>query len=300
MSPETLNEKAVVFTLPARHNPKLQELAARIDTDQELRQLWRCVNVNAVDRSGYSDHGEVHVKIVANIALRLARLLMEAGVPMSVVTNHGLTNDDAEVIVVLAAALHDLGMIVHRDNHELHSATLAYIKGKELLDGLYDERERTIILAEMVHAIIAHHWRTPCLTIEAGVVKVADALDMTEGRSRIPFEAGATNIHSVSAQAIEAVHIRRGEELPIDIEIVMTNSAGIFQVDELLKRKLSHSSIAPYVRVMARIEGETEKRLLEFYSLNGLLTRFAKNRIMTKTAVYWEERRYPLSDSYLC
>jgi len=269
MNGETPGEKPVIFTLPARHNPKLRELATRIDADPELRQLWRCVNVNAVDRAGYSDHGEVHVKIVANIALRLARLLMEADVPMSVVTDYGLTNEDAEVIVVLAAALHDLGMIVHREKHELYSVGLAQVKARELLDGLYDVRERTIILAEMAHAIVAHHWETPCLTIEAGVVKVADALDMTEGRSRIPFEAGSANIHSVSAQAIEAVHIRQGEELPVDIEIVMTNSAGIFQVDELLKRKLRHSTIAPYVRVVARIEGETEKRLLEFYSLGG-------------------------------
>jgi metal-dependent HD superfamily phosphatase/phosphodiesterase len=47
----------------------------------------------------------------------------------------------------------------------------------------------------------------------------------------------------------------------------MSNSAGIFQIDELLKRKLRHSSIAPYVEVVARIEGETEKRLIEFYTM---------------------------------
>ena len=262
-------QKPIVFSLPARHNPKLQELTARIDGDEELRQMWRSVNMNAMDRAGYSDHGEVHIKIVANIALRLARLLMAGGVPMSVVSDYDLTSNDAEVIVVLAAALHDLGMLVHRDNHEQHSVSLAIAKARELLADLYNVRERTIILAEMAHAIVAHHWSTPCLTIEAGVVKVADALDMTEGRSRIPFEAGSANIHSVSAQAIEAVNIRAGENLPVDIEIVMTNSAGIFQVDELLKRKLRNSSIAPYVRVVVSIEGETEKRLLEFYSIGG-------------------------------
>ena len=262
-------QKPIVFSLPARHNPKLQELTARIDGDEELRQMWRSVNMNAMDRAGYSDHGEVHIKIVANIALRLARLLMAGGVPMSVVSDYDLTSNDAEVIVVLGAALHDLGMLVHRDNHEQHSVSLAIAKARELLADLYNVRERTIILAEMAHAIVAHHWSTPCLTTEAGVVKVADALDMTEGRSRIPFEAGSANIHSVSAQAIEAVNIRAGENLPVDIEIVMTNSAGIFQVDELLKRKLRNSSIAPYVRVVVSIEGETEKRLLEFYSIGG-------------------------------
>jgi len=267
MGAEPRQDKTVVFTLPARHNAKLQELVTRIDVDQELRQMWRCANINAVDRGGMSDHGEVHIKIVANIALRLARLLISAGVPMNVVRDLGLSNHEAEVIVVLAAALHDLGMMVHREDHETHSVPLAFLKARELLDGIYSPSERTVILAEMCHAIYAHHWSTPCLTIEAGVVKVADALDMTEGRSRIPFETGSTNIHSVSAQAIEAVHIKAGENLPVDIEIVMTNSAGIFQVDELLRRKLRNSSIAPYVRVVARIEGETEKRLVEFYSL---------------------------------
>lgn len=266
---EQRQDKTVVFTLPARHNAKLQELVARIEADGELRQMWRCANINAVDRGGLSDHGEVHIKIVANIALRLARLLMSAAVPMSVVKDFGLSNDEAEVIVVLGAALHDLGMMVHRENHENHSVPLAFIKARELLEGLYAPPERTVILAEMCHAINAHHWTTPCLTVEAGVVKVADALDMTQGRSRIPFEAGSTNIHSVSAQAIEAVHIKAGENLPVDIEIVMTNSAGIFQVDELLRRKLRNSSIAPHVRVVARIEGETEKRLVEFYSLSA-------------------------------
>ena len=99
------------------------------------------------------------------------------------------------------------------------------------------------------------------------VVKVADALDITQGRSRIPFEAGKTDIHSISALAIDRVDIQKGEESPIRIEIAMNNSAGIFQVDELLKRKLRNSSIAPYVQVVARIEGETEKRILEFYNM---------------------------------
>jgi len=34
-----------------------------------------------------------------------------------------------------------------------------------------------------------------------------------------------------------------------------------------LKRKLTNSSIAPYVEVVARIEGEAEKRLIEVYAL---------------------------------
>ena len=257
----------MALNVPARHNSKLRELMERINQDVELQQLWRCANINAVDRSGISDHGEVHIQIVANAALKMLRLLADAGVEMSVVTHYGLTKEDAEVIVVLAACLHDLGIAIHRDNHEVYSLFLAWTKARELLDGLYDVAQRTIIVAETLHAIDAHRWEVRCLTVEAGILKVADALDITEGRSRIPFEAGAMNIHAVSAAAIDAVSIDRGDEVPIRIEIAMSNSAGIFQVDELLKRKLCHSSIAPYVQVVARIEGETEKRLLELYTI---------------------------------
>lgn len=257
----------LTLNLPVRHNQKLQRLAGRIDRDVELHTLWQCANVNAVDRAGITDHGEVHIKIVANIALKLLRLLIEAGVSMGIVKDHGLTTDDAEIVVVLAACLHDLGISIHRSDHEHHSLFLAERKARELLDGLYDVRERTILVAETLHAVIAHRWDVACLTTEAGVVKVADALDITEGRSRIPFEAGKTDIHAISAMAIDRVKIRPGDDVPIVIEVVMNNSAGIFQVDELLKRKLSNSSIAPYVQVLARIEGETEKRILEFYSI---------------------------------
>ena len=255
------------LNLPTRHNQKLRQLVARVDRDVELHTLWQCANVNAVERAGITDHGEVHIKIVANIALKLLRMLIEADVPMGVVREHGLTSDEAEVVVVLAACLHDLGISIHRSNHEQYSLFLAERKARELLEGLYDLRERTILVAETLHAVIAHRWDVVCLTTEAGVVKVADALDVTEGRSRIPFEAGKVDIHSISAMAIDHVDIRKGEDIPIVIEIAMNNSAGIFQVDELLKRKLSNSGIGPYVQVLAHIEGETEKRILEFYSL---------------------------------
>ncbi|HUW96478.1 MAG TPA: HD domain-containing protein, partial [Anaerolineae bacterium] len=195
----------MLFKIPARHSQLLHEVVERINQDEELLQLWRCANMNSVDRMQYPDHGQVHIKIVANMALKMLRMLADAGVEMNVVTDYGLTIEDAELIVVLAACLHDLGISVHRDNHELYSIGLANPKLKELLDGLYDLPQRTIMVSEVLHAISAHHWDQSCLTIEAGIVKVADALDMTRGRSRIPFEAGVTNIHSVSAAAVDRV-----------------------------------------------------------------------------------------------
>ena len=173
-----------------------------------------------------------------------------------------MTNDDAEVVVVLGALLHCVGMAVHREGHEDFSLFLAEPKMRELLDGLYDEPERTVITSEVLQAITSHREYGKPLTIEAGIVRVADALDMAKGRSRIPFERGSVSIHSLSAAAIDDVEIKDGEERPILIEILMNNSSGIYQVDGLLKAKLRGSGLEPYVEVVAHIDTEAEKRLV--------------------------------------
>lgn len=255
------------FYVPARHNEKLQHLLQRIDRDEGLQQLWRSANVNAVERSGMSDHGPVHVRIVANISLKLLRLLMAGGVEPNIVRDYALSDEDAEVVVVLGAALHDVGMSIHRHEHETYSLILGAPKARELLQGIYDEPQLTIMVSEVLHAVIAHRSDERTYTIEASAVKVGDALDMTQGRSRIPFEQGAVNIHSLSAAAVERVIIGQGSEKPVRIEAILNNSVGLFQLDELLKPKIMSSSIAPYVQVEARIETESEKRLLPVYSL---------------------------------
>ena len=255
------------FKIPLRNNKKLQVLIDQINADQELHQIWKCANVNAVDRLGISDHGEVHIRIVANAALRILRLLVKGGIDPSVVTHHGLTNEDAELIVVAAACLHDTGISVHRDHHERYSLFIAFRKARELLEGIYVEPDLTTIVSETLHAIIAHDADEKSLTIEAGILKIADATDMTEGRSRIPFESGEVNIHSVSARAIDDVNIRKGENKPVCIEIKLTNSAGIFQIDELLKNKLRNSPLKPFVEVIAKMEGALEPSLFDSYSM---------------------------------
>ena len=254
--------------VPARHNPILQHVIDRVNADEELYALWQVMNVNAVERLGMSDHGPVHFQIVSNIALKLLRQLTERGVVPSVVKDHQMTNNDAEVIVVLGALLHDLGMSIHRIDHEQYSLFVAQPKIDDLLEGIYPIAARTIIRSETLHAIIAHRSDGKPLTVEAGVVRVADALDMTKGRSRIPFEAGVVNIHSLSAASIEQVEIHSGAEKPIHIHIRMNNSAGIFQVDELLKEKLHGSGLEKYVEVEATIEGETEKKLVQVFRMS--------------------------------
>jgi metal-dependent HD superfamily phosphatase/phosphodiesterase len=266
--PEVLKPpQRVMIRMPTRHNPRLQQVIDRVNGDDELYTLWQVANVNAVQRLGMSDHGPVHVQIVTNIALRLLRLLVDQGVQPSIVINHNLTVEDAEVVVVLASLLHDLGMSIQRIDHEQYSLLLARPKMKELLEGIYDVPTMTILASEILHAIICHRRGGKPLTLEAGIVRVADALDMAEGRSRIPFQAGKVNIHSVSAAAVEQIKIEQGEGKPIRIVVRMSNSAGIFQLDELLKEKLGDSGLESYVEVEAMIEGEAEKKLIQTFRI---------------------------------
>ncbi len=253
------------LVIPVEGNPRLAAVVDRVNADADLFALWHVANVNAVKRLGMSDHGPVHVQLIANIALKLLRTIMAAGTVPNIVSDFDMTSNDAEVIVTLAALLHDVGMSIHRNEHEHFSLFIAQEKLKSLLDGIYPPFQATVMRSEVLHAIIGHRSKGKPLTLEAGVVRVADALDMAKGRSRIPFEAGQVNIHSLSAAAVEQVSIEPGEEKPIRIEIVMSNSAGIFQVDELLKDKLRGSGIEKYVEVEAHVEGETEKRLLQVF-----------------------------------
>jgi metal-dependent HD superfamily phosphatase/phosphodiesterase len=214
-----------------------------------------------------SDHSWVHVQIVLNVALRLLRLLVKGGIEPAMVADHGMGRRDAEVVVAAGALLHDVGMSIHRTDHEAYSLFLAERKLRELLDGVYEEPERTVVASEALHAIIGHRRAGRPYTVEAGVVRVADALDMAQGRTRLPVESGQMGIHALSAAAIDSVSIEAGEERPVRVEITMNNSAGIFQVDDLLATKLRGTPLEGQVEVVASVQGETEKRLLGEFRL---------------------------------
>ncbi len=257
----------LLLNVPTRSNRRVARLIELINADDELYALWTAANVNAVERLGMTDHGPVHVKIVMNIAVKLLRLITDRGVAPATVLNYGMDPEDAEVVVVLAALLHDVGMSIHRADHEAFSLFVAQDKAKQLLLELYDVATATILRSEVLHAIIAHRSGGRPLTLEAGIVRVADALDMAKGRSRIPFAAGSTSIHSISAAAIEAVHIEAGTTKPVRLRIEMSNSAGVFQLDQLFREKLAGSGLEPYIDVAAELEGDSEKRLFSTFQL---------------------------------
>lgn len=255
------------LNLPVRGNVSLGQVLDRVNASVTLQTYWEASNTTAIGRLRINDHGPVHIKIMANISLKLLRLLADAGITPNVVADYELAQEDAEVVVVLAACLHDVGHAIHRRDHEQLSLVLAAPLIDEFLADLYDERARALLKSETLHAILTHQRDIPPLTLEAGVVKVADALDMEAGRARIPFSTGTPTIHSVSAMAIRKVRLSAGEKKPIRIAIEMTNSAGIFQLDNLLREKLKNSTLAPYVEVLAEIAGD-EEPIVQHYAID--------------------------------
>ena len=253
---------------PTRGNRKLEALLAGINADPEVRGWWHMAQVNS-ERLGMSDHSWVHVQIVLNIALRLLRLLVKAGVQPALVADHAMRSRDSEVVVAAGALLHDVGMSIHRADHESFSLFLAERKLRELLADVYGDAERSVVIAESLHAIIGHRRRGEPYTVEAGVVRVADALDLAHGRSRIPVEAGQVGIHAISAAAIDSIDIAAGDDRAVRIAIEMNNSAGVFQVDDLLATKLRDTPLAKHVEVIAAVAGEAEKRLLTEFRIGG-------------------------------
>jgi metal-dependent HD superfamily phosphatase/phosphodiesterase len=266
LTPEEAIERMRI-NVPVRGNRKLRTLVERVNADKQLKGWWHVANVNAVARMEINDHSWVHIQIVTNIALKLLRELIKHGVTPSVVNDFSMENDDAEIVVALGALTHDVGMSIHREGHEEFSLFLVEPELRKLLHGIYDEPELTVITSEVLQAIISHRAGGEPFTVEAGVVRVADALDKAQGRSRIPFERGRVSMHSRSAAAVDSVEIKDGEDKPIRIEIVMNNSSGLYQIDGLLKAKLRGSGLEPYIEVIAHIDTEAEKRLVPEYRL---------------------------------
>lgn len=256
-----------VFNIPLNNNRKLAHVMKKVKTNTKLQTYWRCANVMAIERLGYTDHGPTHVKIVANLALRLLRILVSKQVTPSVAKNYGMKNEDAEVVVVMGAILHDLGMIVTRHDHEKYGVLLAREFVEKTLESLYSGEGCAIMSSEILHAVVCHERPNNPLTLEAGIVGIADALDMEAGRARIPFKSGKIDIHAVSALSIEKVEISEDGKKPITIRIKMSNSAGIFQIDELLKPRIENSGLQQYFHVLAEITGERESRIIDKFEI---------------------------------
>jgi len=273
---EELEQASLAAVEPLwRQYPKTYRLWDTFVQDPEARTNWDMADYMTVNKLGYNDHGMTHALITSTNAVRIFDLLVRAGVKPDVVTSGAGDEDDACLVTAIATLLHDIGNQIHRQDHELMGAVLARGMLDRLMPEIYPDVEQRIELrAFILHAIRSHDFDPLPLTFEAGVVAVADGTDITKGRGRQAFDLGKVDIHSVSALAIDEVHIAAGEQFPVEITVVMNNSAGIFQIEDTLTRKVVRGPVAKWITVTAvtrPADSPNDSRIIERLTLkNGV------------------------------
>ncbi len=265
---------AAVEPLWAKY-PKTHRFWETVVNDPEAQTNWDMANYMAVNKLGYNDHGMTHALIASTNAVRIFDLLVEAGIKPDVVLSGAGDLDDACGVVAAATLLHDIGNQIHRENHEALGVGLARNLLDQLMPALYPSVEQRIELrAFILNAIHTHDFDPLPLTFEGGVVGVADGTDITKGRGRKAFDLGKIDIHSVSALAIDEVHIGPGKDFPVEITVVMNNSAGIFQIEDTLTKKVVRGPLSKWITVTAvthPIDGPNDARIIEKLTLkNGV------------------------------
>jgi metal-dependent HD superfamily phosphatase/phosphodiesterase len=267
-SPKEHALDAKLTEMAERVSPLLAQAARLILADEEVRAAQEYANTVSIVRLGFNDHGPVHMRTVAHNALLMMSLLRQAGIKTSLQADECGGFEDSLIAAMFAAMLHDLGMSMGRQDHEIHSCYLAFPIIDRLLAQVYpgDVRKRVMVRSLALEGIACHMGNRAVSSIEAGLVQIADGCDMTKGRARIPIALGQTprqgDIHQYSANSIEEVRIAAGQEKPIRVDVLMSSEVGLFQVEEVLLAKIAASTAKPYIELYAQVRAEPPKRYL--------------------------------------
>ena len=236
-----------------RDYPNALKMFHILEKDEETNTLLNLANYIAVRKMGYNDHGPIHARIVTANGVRLIKIILDSKeLQLDSINGLGMTEDDAHLIVVAGCFLHDIGNAIHREEHEIFSVMLAKGLLERILPDMYPEiSKRTAVIEQILHALYAHDVGENALTIESAIVVIADGCDITKGRGRLSFDMGKHDIHSISALSIESVDIHKGKTKLIEIHVNMSNSAGIYQVQETLGNKVSKCPLRDYIEIVA-------------------------------------------------
>jgi hypothetical protein len=244
------------------------KVAQTLMEDPEVQEMQEYANTVSIVRIGYNDHGPVHMRTVTRNAVIMMNLLHEAGIKTSLETENAGTLDDSFSAIILASFLHDLGMSMGRQDHELFSMTLAMpIIERTLLKVYPDNLEKRVVIRSLaLEGIIGHMATRRINSIEAGLILIADGCDMEKGRARIPMvlntEPKAGDIHKYSANSIERVKIEKGNPKPVRISVEMSTDVGFFQIEEVLLPKVNMSPAKQYIELYAGIVDKEIKKYL--------------------------------------
>ncbi len=236
---------------------KAKEMWKFLVNDPEVNGSIKASNRLAVKYLNYTDHGLDHVTIVCRNVLQIIEVVKNDITPALIQQEIG-DLDDVALVCLAACYLHDVGHIIHRDFHELSSSLMAKDLLYPKLKVLYPNADKRIeILSHIQHAILSHDDEIKCLTPEAGFVAIADGLDMTQGRSRKPYDLGKVDIHSISALSIINVEIQKGsKKKPLQLNIMMISEAGVFQVEEVFLPKLRSSGLDDKIEINTLVNGK--------------------------------------------
>lgn len=238
-----------------RGSPIALEVLDDIEKDVEIQTLLERGNDIIVNRLHYNDHGRTHSLISALASLGILSLLKEGGVRPHLVTERHGAWEDAQMVVMASAYLHDVGNVVSRDMHYYHSSYLMNRPMKRILERYYQGKKLHVLHSCVLECIFTHDENVGSYSVEAGAVAVGDGVDMAEGRARTPYQMGKSDIHAVSALAIDRVSLTSGPDRPVRIIVEMNNPAGVFQIEEVMGPKIRTSGIAAHVEVLGRIKG---------------------------------------------
>lgn len=248
--------------------PRILSALERILLDPEIHAMQEYANTVSIKRLGYNDHGPVHMRTVALNGILMMGLLRLAGIPTSLQQEDCGDFSDSLMAVILASFLHDLGMTIGRQDHELHSAWLAYPIMDRILQDVYPASIQKLVAVRSlaIEGIVGHMTGRKIHSLEAGIILIADGCDMKKGRARIPMALHADpkvgDIHKYSANSIEDVTLSAGAEKPIRIDVAMSSEVGFFQVEEVLLGKVAASTIKNYIELYAGVTGSELKRYL--------------------------------------
>lgn len=250
--------------------PKALAAYEVLHSDPEALAHWDMANYVTMRKLGYNDHGRVHAFITGAASMALTELLLEAEVKPDIIESGLGDADDVFLTVILGTMLHDIGNQIHRSGHEQHGMVLSLPIIDRIMQPLYpDPFKRAKIRSFVLSCINCHDLNPVPLTIEAGITAVADGTDITKGRGRKAFALGSVDIHSISALAVDEVTIERGRHKPILINVTMNNSAGIFQIEEVLTPKVLRTPMRPYVELKATTKPDGEEQILSRVRLEG-------------------------------
>ncbi len=266
-SEEEIRQRSLsIITELVKNKQKANQAWNLLSRDPDLAVHWECANYVTVEKLGMNDHGRVHAIVATASALQILEYLIAADIVPDIIRSGMGDIDDAYLIVLTAALCHDIGNEIHRTDHISHSLLLVSPILDRILPQIYDDQGRMARVRTFIQgSIYTHHGDPRPLTIEAGAVCIGDATDMTTGRARTAYNQGRVSIHTISALSIEMVQIEQGSDIPVVITIHMSNSAGLFQVQEILGPKIAAGPLTPYIEVRIQCTSESdgsEKQIL--------------------------------------